>query len=100
MINISGKIIHVYPVKSGIGKTGKWMKEQIIIKLDQSKYQNKVGIWLWNFNIGKFKVGDVINANVSLEGFEIEGKYITTITAYKICKMNGFDSLQENNHNL
>ena len=92
MLNISGEIIHVYPEKTGIGKKGKWIKEQLVVRIDQSKYHNKLGIWVWNYNIGKFKVGDIISADISVEGLEFNGKYITEITAYKVSKLMGSDS--------
>ena len=84
-MEITGKIINILPVQVGVGKTGnEWKKQEIIIQTEES-YPKSICITLWSNTIdNNIKQGDKIKASVEIESREYNGKWYTTVKAWKI----------------
>jgi hypothetical protein len=82
---LTGKIIKTLPVQTGTGKAGnEWKKQDIIIQTAES-YPKTICITLWGNTIDdKLKQEDSIKASVDIESREFNGKWYTTIKAWKI----------------
>ena len=90
-MEIQGKITAINEVQSGEGANGTWSKQEFVIETLDSKYPKKVCISVWGAdkveNLTKYnKVGDVVNCSIELESREFNGKWYTSIQAWKITK--------------
>jgi len=92
-MELTGKITNILPVQSGVGKNGEWKKQEIIIQTEE-QYPKSICITLWGNAINdKIKLEDKIKASIDIESREFNGKWYTTIKAWKI------ESLSASNEN-
>jgi len=93
-MEITGKITNILPIQTGVGKTGnEWKKQEIIIQTEE-QYPKSICITLWGNAISdKIKQGDKIKASIDIESREFNGKWYTTVKAWKI------ESLSASNEN-
>jgi len=93
-MELTGIITNILPIQSGTGKTGnEWKKQEIIIQTEE-QYPKTICITLWNNTIdSKIKQDDKIKASVDIESREYQGKWYTTVKAWKI------ESLSASNEN-
>lgn len=84
-MQIKGLIYKVLPIETGNGSKGEWKKQGIVIEIPDAKYPKKVAIELWN-NLTKlpFEVGKELEVQADVESREHNGKWYTTIKAYKV----------------
>ena len=84
-MELTGKIINILPIQSGIGKNGnEWKKQEIIIQTEE-QYPKNICITLWGNTISSnIKQGDKVKASVDIESREFNGKWYTTVKAWKI----------------
>ena len=84
-MEVTGKITNILPIQSGTGKTGnEWKKQEIIIQTEE-QYPKSVCITLWGNTIdNKIKLEDKIKASIDIESREYQGKWYTTVKAWKI----------------
>jgi len=93
-MELTGKIINILPIQSGMGKNGnEWKKQEIIIQTEE-QYPKSICITLWGNTIdNNIKQGDKIKASIDIESREYQGKWYTTVKVWKI------ESLSASNEN-
>jgi len=95
-MEITGKIINILPVQSGIAKAGnEWKKQEIIIQTEES-YPKTICITLWDTIDDNIKQEDKIKASVDIESREFNGKWYTTVKASKIDMLPTSNAEKEN----
>ena len=84
-MELTGKITNILPIQSGVGKTGnEWKKQEIIIQTEE-QYPKSICITLWGNAIdNKIKQDEKIKASIDIESREFNGKWYTTVKAWKI----------------
>jgi hypothetical protein len=85
-LDITGKIIQIMPAESGISKAGNnWTKQDFVIET-QEMYPKKVAISTMNdkANLSRFSVGNLVTVHVNLESREYNGRWYTSVSAWKI----------------
>ena len=86
-MEISGKIIAVLPMASGQGKNGMWRSQDYVLETTD-QYPKKVCFYLFNDKIDQFPmaIDDVVNVSFDVESREYNGRWYTTIRAWKVDK--------------
>jgi len=87
MSEINGKIIAVLPIATGEGKNGTWKSQDYVLETG-GQYPKKVCFNLFGDSIDKFNVGidDEIKVSYDIESREYNGRWFTTIRAWKVEK--------------
>lgn len=86
-MEISGKIIAVLPMATGQGKNGTWRSQDYVLET-ADQYPKKVCFNLFNDKIDQFPMGidDQVNVSFDVESREYNGRWYTTIRAWKVEK--------------
>lgn len=86
-MEISGKIIAVLPLASGQGKNGTWRSQDYVLETTD-QYPKKVCFNLFNDKIDQFPlvIDDQVNVSFDVESREYNGRWYTTVRAWKIEK--------------
>ncbi|MBN2766217.1 MAG: DUF3127 domain-containing protein [Paludibacteraceae bacterium] len=89
-MEISGKIIAVLPLATGQGKNGMWRSQDYVLETTD-QYPKKVCFNLFNDKIDQFPmaIDDVVNVSFDVESREYNGRWYTSIRAWKIDKNAG-----------
>jgi hypothetical protein len=86
ILDIVGKLIQKLDIKSGEGARGSWsMQDAIIETIEQ--YPRKICISFWGERINdleKIKLGDKVTVSVNIESRESNGRWYTSIRAWKV----------------
>jgi hypothetical protein len=85
-MELTGKVVQVMPVTSGMGKNGSWAKQDFVMETGD-KYPKKVCMTVWGEDmINKYDLvpGMTITAHLDIESKEYNGKWYTNIKAWKI----------------
>ena len=84
-MELTGTITNILPLQTGTGKAGnEWKKQELIIQTDEA-YPKSICISLWGNTIDdKLKTEDKIKASIDIESREFNGKWYTSIKAWKI----------------
>ena len=87
MSEINGKVIAVLPIATGEGKNGTWKSQDYVLETG-GQYPKKVCFNLFGDSIEKFNVGidDEIKVSCDIESREYNGRWFTTIRAWKVEK--------------
>ena len=87
MMDISGKIIAVLPIATGQGKNGTWRSQDYVLET-ADQYPKKVCFNLFGDKIDQFPIAidDQVNVSFDVESREYNGRWYTTIRAWKIEK--------------
>lgn len=88
-MEIQGKIITKLPLVSGQGKNGEWrLQEYVLETTDQ--YPKKVCFGLFGDRIDKnpINIDDFVNVSFDIESREWNGKWFTSIRAWKVEVVN------------
>ena len=89
-MEISGKIIAVLPQATGQGKNGMWRSQDYVLETSTSgeQYPRKVCFNLFNDKIDKYPlaIDDVVRVSFDIESREYNGRWYTSIKAWKIEK--------------
>lgn len=90
MSEINGKVIAVLPIATGEGKNGTWKSQDYVLETG-GQYPKKVCFNLFGDSIEKFNVGidDEIKVSYDIESREYNGRWYTTIRAWKVEKEAG-----------
>lgn len=90
MSEINGKVIAVLPIATGEGKNGTWKSQDYVLETG-GQYQKKVCFNLFGDSIEKFNVGidDEIKVSYDIESRECNGRWFTTVRAWKVEKEAG-----------
>ena len=86
-MEIVGKIIQVLPLQEGIGKTGNPWKVQGYVLETQEQYARKVQFEVFGEDRIKnnpCQVDDVVTVSFDIESREFNGRWYTSIRAYRI----------------
>lgn len=91
-MQLTGKIIKIFPIESGESKSGKaWQKQNFVIEYQDGNYTRKALITGKSepilFTIGQLKPGDSVTCNVTVEAREWNDRFFTDVTAWKISKV-------------
>jgi len=86
-MDISGKIIAVLPLATGQGKNGTWRSQDYVLET-ADQYPKKVCFNLFNDKIDQFPIAidDQVNVSFDVESREYNGRWYTTVRAWKIEK--------------
>lgn len=84
-MNISGKVVQVLPIQSGISKAGNpWQKQEFVLE-QGGQYPRKVCISLFGDNVAKIpQVGQDVMVSVDIDSREFNGRWYTEIKAWNI----------------
>lgn len=86
-MEIKGKLITKLAETSGTSKAGKdWVKQDFVLET-QETYPKKICISVMGEKVNTLRninVGEVITAHINIESREYNGKYYTTISAWKL----------------
>jgi len=86
-LEIQGKLLQVLPTESGTSKSGKDWTQQTIIVETGDQYPKKIAIQCPEklmSRISDYQVGQTITCSVNIESREFNGKYFTSVKAWKI----------------
>jgi stress response protein SCP2 len=81
-MEIQGKITHVLDTRTGSGQKGDWTVYSYVLETS-GQYPKQIAFEVFNTNHG-LQVGDTITAQVNLESREYNGKWYTSVKAYKV----------------
>ncbi len=86
-MEISGKVIEILPEQSGQGRNGTWRRQEFILEIP-GQYPRKVCIALWGEKIDQIALqnGEEVTAHIDIESREYNGKWFTSVKAWKIEK--------------
>ena len=86
-MEISGKIIAVLPQATGQGKNGMWRSQDYVLET-ADQYPKKVCFNLFNDKIDQFPmaIDDMVNVSFDVESREYNGRWYTTVRAWKVDK--------------
>ncbi|MCL3780638.1 DUF3127 domain-containing protein [Prolixibacteraceae bacterium JC049] len=86
-LQISGQIIQILPVQSGVSKAGKeWQKQEFVIETEE-QFPKSVCFTLFNDKINilqGYNQGDQVDVGFNLESREFNGRWYHNINAWKI----------------
>lgn len=87
-MEIQGKIIHVLPLQSGVGKaSGKeWKKQDYVLETLDGQYPKKICFNLWGDNIDRIglQVGEDVTVQIDIESREFNGRWYTEVRAWRV----------------
>jgi Protein of unknown function (DUF3127). len=86
-MEISGKIIAVLPLATGEGKNGTWRSQDYVLETPD-QYPRKVCFNLFNDRIEQYPmaIDDVVTVSFDIESREYNGRWYTSIRAWKVEK--------------
>ena len=86
-MELSGKIVKVLQLQSGQGKNGVWKKQEFVLEYGDS-YPKLLCFNLWGDKVDQFALseGDAVTVSFDVESREYNGRWYTTIRAWKIDK--------------
>ena len=86
-MDISGKIIAVLPIATGQGKNGTWRSQDYVLET-ADQYPKKVCFNLFGDKIDQFPIAidDQVNVSFDIESREYNGRWYTSVRAWKIEK--------------
>ena len=85
-MEIKGTVIQVCPMQEGVSSKGNaWRKQGYVIETED-RYPKKIYFEVFNDNIDKFnlQIGMFVNASVDVESREFNGKFYTSLMAYRL----------------
>ena len=87
MSEINGKVIAVLPIATGEGKNGTWKSQDYVLETG-GQYPKKVCFNLLGDKIDQFPIAidEEIKVSYDIESREYNGRWFTTIRAWKVDK--------------
>lgn len=84
-MELQGIIINIMPEQSGEGKNGIWRSQDYIIETE-GQYKKKIAVNVFGKDIDDFaiQINERINAHINIESREFNGKWFTTVRAWKV----------------
>jgi len=86
-MEIQGKITHILPTREGNGTKGAYTVYNYVLETG-GQYPKPLAFEVFNTDHG-IGVGDTITAQVNLESREYNGRWYTSVKAYKVEKQGG-----------
>ena len=95
-MELTGKITTILPIQTGASKSGgEWKKQDIILQTEEA-HPKTICITLWGNTIDdKLKQEDKIKASIDIESREFNGKWYTTVKAWKIEVLSASNEAQD-----
>jgi hypothetical protein len=92
-MEISGKIIAVLPMATGEGKNGQWRSQDYVLETGD-QYPKKVCFNFFGDKIEQFPlaIDDVVKVSFDIESREYNGRWYTTVRAWKAEKNASADA--------
>jgi len=87
-MEIQGKIISILPIQEGQGKNGTWRSQDYVLET-ADQYPKKVCFNLFGDKIDQFPISidETVNISFDIESREYNGRWYTTVRAWKIDKV-------------
>lgn len=84
-MELSGKITHVLPEKSGTSSRGEWRKQEYVIETP-GEYPKQVCFMAWGDRIDTFQIreGEELTVHFDLESREYNGRWYTDVKAWRV----------------
>ena len=84
-LELTGKITHVLPEKSGTSARGGWRKQEYVVEIP-GDYPKSVCFMVWGDKIDQFGIADNENLTVhfDLESREYNGRWYTDVKAWRV----------------
>lgn len=84
-MELTGKIIHVLPEKSGQSSRGAWRKREYVIEIP-GDYPKQVCFMAWGDRIDQFGIeeGEELTVHFDLESREYNGRWYTDVKAWRV----------------
>lgn len=84
-MELSGKITHVLPEKSGTSARGEWRKQEYVIEIP-GDYPKSVCFMVWGDKIDQFQIteGQDLTVHFDLESREYNGRWYTDVKAWRV----------------
>lgn len=90
---LKGEVIAVLELKQGTSKAGKdWQTQSYAIKETEEKYPKIVAFDIFGeekIKEANLKVGDIVSVEANVESREWNGRYFTSISAWRVEKEGG-----------
>ncbi|MBQ3655896.1 MAG: DUF3127 domain-containing protein [Bacteroidales bacterium] len=101
-LEIEGKIVKIFPERSGEGNNGTWTSQDFMIEVP-GNYPTKAAFDDFNNAAGiqSCQVGDQVRVSFNIRSNEWQGKYITSLRAWRIEKLgaNGGNTTEQPQNN-
>lgn len=87
---IRGQVIAAGEIQQGVGKNGKQWQKQVLVVQSEGAYPKKVAFSIMNDKIAQanIQIGNIVEAEVSIESREYNGKWYTDLNAYRVDNMS------------
>jgi hypothetical protein len=84
-LELTGKITHVLPEKSGTSARGQWRKQDYVIEVP-GEYPKQVCFMVWGDKIDQYgiKEGQELTVHFDLESREYNGRWYTDVKAWRV----------------
>ena len=84
-LELTGKITHVLPEKSGTSARGGWRKQEYVVEIP-GDYPKSVCFMVWGDKIDQFKIteGESLTVHFDLESREYNGRWYTDVKAWRV----------------
>lgn len=90
-MEIKGKVLTLFPVKEGVGKTSgtPWKSREFVIET-QDQYPKRICLQVMNANMDRFPMeeGMEVSVKFDISAREWDGRYFNTLTAWDITVLN------------
>jgi hypothetical protein len=81
-MEITGKITHILDTRTGSGTKGDWTVYSYVLQPD-GQYAKPIAFEVFNTDHG-LMIGDTVTAHINIESREHNGKWYTSVKAYKV----------------
>jgi hypothetical protein len=88
-LEVTAKLMKIFPEKTGDGKNGKWIKQDFIVETQES-YPKKILFNAWGEKaegIKNLSVGDTLKVSFNIEAREFNEKWYNDLRVWKIEKV-------------
>ncbi|MFT4073155.1 MAG: DUF3127 domain-containing protein [Dysgonamonadaceae bacterium] len=85
-MQLTARLIQVLPLQTGPSRNGgEWKRQDVVVETD-GQYPRKVCISIWGdkANPSVLQPGNILDISFDLESREFNGKWYTSITAWKV----------------
>ncbi|MEM1173714.1 MAG: DUF3127 domain-containing protein [Pseudomonadota bacterium] len=84
-MELTGKITHVLPEKSGTSARGEWRKQEYVVEIP-GDYPKSVCFMAWGDKIDQFKIteGESLTVHFDLESREYNGRWYTDVKVWRV----------------
>jgi hypothetical protein len=88
-MELTGKILHVLPEKSGTSARGAWRKQEYVMEIP-GDYPKNVCFMVWGERIDQFDIreGQELTVSVDLESREYNGRWYTDVKAWRVAPVD------------